>query len=315
MLDHLRLTWRMQRWELAFLIGGCLALALLMAGVAWQLDASRDALDACYAEGAGPLSDACRSTIDWGNTMSSAVGILGPVAIVAPFAIGVFLGAPLVAREIEHRTAPIAWSLSLSRRRWLGHRALPVVALVAVALLALGQASELMLTSAEEADLGFRHYAMFGPMLAARGLAVFGIGLLVGLALGRVLPAVLVTVLATVVLVAGLSIGRDLLMREEAEWRAVGDQAEAAAVHMIYDSGFRSDTTGEVITWEQAYNQFPEAFNEFGEGVPPDMTSVWRIVPPERFGLYVARELGVLAFVIAVLGGAAILLVGARRPE
>lgn len=311
-MTHLLLAWRMQRWELAFLVGGCLLLALAMALVAWQLDASRDAVVACYAEGdAG--SAACRSTIEWGNTLAAAVGILGSMAIIAPFALGIFLGAPLVAREIEHRTAPLAWSLSRSRRTWLGHRALPVIALVAMALLALGQASELMLSTAEETELGFRHYAMFGPMLVARGLAVFAIGLVVGLTLGRVLPAVLVTAVATVLLVAGLSIGRDLMMREEAVWRPMGDGSEV--VHMVFDSGFQSDATGDVITWEQAYNDYPEAFTEFGEGSPPGMSPVWKIVPPEQFGVYLGRELGVLAIAAVLLGGAAFLLVGARRPE
>jgi hypothetical protein len=314
MLDHLRLTWRMQRWELAFLIGGCVLLALAMTVVAWQLDVSREALIACYEGATKAISESCRSTIEWGNLMSGAVGILGAAATVAPFALGIFLGAPLVSREIEHRTAPIAWTLSVSRRRWLAGRTLLVLVLVGVALLALGQASELMLQTAEESELGFRHYGMFGPLLAARGLAVFGIGLVMGLAVGRVLPAILVTTLVTVVLVAGLSIGRDLIMREESVWRAVSDQAEAVQVHMVFDSGFQS-ATGDVITWEQAYNQYPEALNEFGEGAPPGMTSVWRIVPPERFGLYVAPEIGVLALALVILGGAAVLLVGRRRPE
>lgn len=311
-MTQLLLAWRMQRWELAFLVGGCLLLAVAMALVTWQLEASRDAVVACYAEG-DATSAACRSTIEWGNTLAAAVGILGSMAIIAPFALGIFLGAPLVAREIEHRTAPIAWSLSRSRRTWLGHRALPVIALLAVALLALGQASELMLTTAEESELGFRHYAMFGPMLLARGLAVFGIGLVVGLALGRVLPAVLVTAVATVLLVAGLSIGRDLMMREEAVWRPMGDGSEV--VHMVFDSGFQSDATGDVITWDQAYTDYPEAFTEFGEGSPPGMSPVWKIVPPEQFGVYVGRELGALAIATVLLGGAALLLVGARRPE
>ena len=314
-MGQLRLIWRMQRWELTVLVGGSLLLALAMAVVAWQLALSREALIACYSQGAESLSAGCRATIEWGNLLTGAVGTLGAAATVTPFAVGLFLGAPLVSREIEHRTAPIAWSLSLSRLGWLWGRSLPVLVVIGVALLVLGQASELLLQTAEESELGFRHYAMFGPLLAARGLVVFGIGLVVGLAIGRVLPAILVTALATVALVAGLSIGRDLLMREESVWRAVGDQAEAAAVHMIYDSGFRSDATGDVITWEQAYNQFPEAFNQFGEGIPPGMTSVWRIVPPERFGLYVAREIGVLAGAIVLLGGAAVVLVGSRRPE
>lgn len=314
MLAQLRLTWRMQRWELAFLIGGCLLLALAMSLVAWQLDLSRETVTACYevANGAA-ISESCRSTIEWGNLLASAVGILGPAAIFAPFPVGIFLGAPLVAREIEHRTAPIAWSLSLSRRRWLAGSTLPLLVLIAVALLALGQASELVLSTAEERELGFRHYGMFGPLLAARGLAVFAIGVVVGLALGRVLPAILVTALAAVALTAGLSIGRDLIMRAESVWTPMDEQS--GEVHMVFDTGFRSETTGEIISWEQAYNEYPEAFNEIGEGAPPGTSPVWRIVPPERFGQYVARETGALALVIVVTGGMTVLMVRSRRPD
>jgi len=285
-----------------------------MAVVAWQLDLSREAVASCYRVSNGAaISESCRSTIEWGNLLASAVGILGAAATFAPFPLGIFLGAPLVAREIEHRTAPIAWSLSLSRRGWLAGRTLPLLILIGVALLAVGQASELMLSSVEESELGFRHYGMSGPLIAARGLAVFAIGVVVGLAVGRVLPAILVTTLAAVALTAGLSIGRDVIMRAESVWVPMGDQSEVVA--MVYDSGFRSATTGEVITWEQAYNQYPAAFNEMGEGAPPDMISVWRIVPPERFGLFVAREAGILVATVLAIGGLGSVLVGSRRPD
>jgi hypothetical protein len=313
MLARLRLGWRMQRWELAVLVGGCLLLALAMAAVAWQLDVNRAALTACYADPTAPLSASCRSTIEWGNVLTSAIGLLGGVSTFAPFPLGIFLGAPLVAREIEHRTAPIAWSLSVSRRRWLAGRALPLLVVIGLGLLAFGQASELMLSTAEERELGFRHYGMFGPIVVARGLAVWGIGVAVGLALGRVLPAILVTTLAAVALTGILSIGRDLVMRAESVWVPMGAQAEDVA--MVFDSGFRSDTSGEIITWEQAFNQYPEAFNEFGEGAPPGMTSVWRIVPPERFGLYVLREVTVLGVTTVIVGALATALVARRRPE
>ena len=310
---QLRLTWRMQRWELAVLVGGCVLLALAMTLVAWQLDLSRETVTACYEiANRAAISESCRSTIEWGNLLAGMVGILGAATTFAPFLVGVLLGAPLVAREIEHRTAPIAWSLSLSRRRWLAGSTLPLLVLIGLVLLALGQASELMLSTAEDLELGFRHYGMFGPLIAARGLAVFAIGVVVGLAVGRVLPAVLVTALAAVALTASLSIGRDLIMRAESVWVPMGDQSEVVA--MVYDSGFRSAATGEVITSEQAYNQYPEAFNEMGEGAPPDMTAVWRIVPPERFGLFTAREAGLLAFTIVVIGGVGFVLVGSRRP-
>jgi hypothetical protein len=308
---RLRLGWRMQRWELVVLVGGTLLLALGMALVSWQLDASRATLTACFE--AEALSASCRSAIEWGNVLTGAIGLLGAAATFAPFPVGIFLGAPLVAREIEHRTAPMAWTLSHSRRRWLAGRTVPLLVLIGVALLVLGQASELLLRTAQESELGFQHYGMFGPVLAARGLAVFAIGVVVGLALGRVLPAILLTVLAAVALTGGLSVGRDLVMRAESVWVPMGDQA--GGVDKVFDSGFRSDTTTEIITWEQAYNEYPDAFNEFGEGAPPGMTSVWRIVPPERFGLYIAREIGALAIVVAAAGTLAIVLVASRRPE
>jgi hypothetical protein len=233
---------------------------------------------------------------------------------VAPFAAGIFLGAPLLSREIEQRTAPMAWSLSPSRPRWLAWRSVPLLGLLLVALLVLGQASGYLLETAEEGELGFRQYGMFGPILAARGLAVFGVGLLVGLVLGRVLPALLVTALATVAIVGGMSVGRDTLMRGEAVWVPMGDQSEI--VHMVFDSGFRSDATGDVITWEVAYDQYPDSFDEStGEGGPPGMTSVWKIVPPETFGLYVAREIGVLGAVLGLTAAATATLVAIRRPE
>lgn len=313
MATRLRLLWRMHRWEGTFFIGGALLLSAAMAIVAWQLDAARDTVIACYAQPADAQSAECRSAIEWGNTLAGAIGILGAVAIVAPFAVGIFLGAPLLSREIEHRTAPMAWSLSPSRPRWLAWRTVPLAVLLVAALLVLGQASAVLLQTTEEGVLGFRHYGMFGPILAARGLAIFGVGVLVGLALGRVLPALLVTALATVAIVGGMSIGRDWLMREEAVWMPMGDQAEV--VHMVFDQGFRSDATGEIITYERAYNEYPDSFDPMtGEGGPPGMTSVWKIVPPDAFGLYVVREIGVLVVAFAVAGAATTALIQRRRP-
>lgn len=314
MPTQLRLLWRMHRWEGSFFIGGALLLSAGMALVAWQLDASRETVVACYQQPAATLSAECRSAIEWGNTLGGAIGILGAVAIVAPFAAGIFLGAPLLSREIEHRTAPLAWSLSRSRRRWLAWRTVPLLVLLLVALLVLGQASAFLLETSEEGELGFRQFGMFGPILAARGLAVFGVGVLVGLAVGRVLPALLVTALATVAIVGGMSVGRDWLMREEAVWTPMGHQAEV--VHMVFDQGFRSDATGDVISWDEAFNRYPDSFDPMtGEGGPPGMTSVWKVVPPEAFGLYVAREIGVLVLASTVAGAATIGVLERRRPS
>ena len=116
-----------------------------------SLDASRDTTFACYEQSTATLSTACRSAIDWGNLLGGTVGILSAVATVTPFAAGIFLGAPLLSREIEHRTAHVAWSLSASRRSWLSRRTMPLLAVLLVALLLLGQACGLLLETADEA--------------------------------------------------------------------------------------------------------------------------------------------------------------------
>ena len=41
------------------------------------------------------------------------------VMFLAPALIGVFWGAPLVTREIEARTLPLAWNQSVTPARWM----------------------------------------------------------------------------------------------------------------------------------------------------------------------------------------------------
>ena len=63
------------------------------------------------------------------NSPSTALGIL---VIVVPGVLGLFWGAPLVARELQTGTYRLAWTQSVSRRRWLLVK-LGVVGLAAMA--------------------------------------------------------------------------------------------------------------------------------------------------------------------------------------
>ncbi|HLX88896.1 MAG TPA: hypothetical protein VKR22_10645 [Acidimicrobiales bacterium] len=53
------------------------------------------------------------------------------VLYAVPGLLGVLLGAPLVAREFDHKTARIAWTQSVTRARWLGTKLLFVGVVVA----------------------------------------------------------------------------------------------------------------------------------------------------------------------------------------
>jgi hypothetical protein len=281
--------------------------------VAWQTTSTVESLEACYDASVGqPLSAQCRSLIDSGNLMTAVGAPLPIVATGVPFVVGVLLGAPLVAREVEKRTARIAWSLSRSRRRWLAGRVVPVALAATVALLAVGAASEALLQTTRDTELGFLDLGTHGPLIAARGLGVFGIGVLVGLVLGRVLPAILVTGLATIVLFIGLQIARDQLMRAEATWLEV--PSDGSFYGMVYDQAWTDDVTGELVTYDQAFARFPEVFGPTGSWMPPGMTQVYLATPPEQYPIFVAREIGALLVIAVVAGALGAWVVGWRRP-
>lgn len=314
MLVAARLAWRMQRWEANFLVGGSLVLAVVMAVVAWQLTITREALTACIGDSAGgPMSADCRSLVDWGNLLTFAGEILPTIALGIPFVVGILLGAPLVAREIEKRTAPIAWSLSRSRARWLGGRLVPILIVVALALLAVGTASEALLRAARpDSPLGFANLGFHGPLIAVRGLAVLIVGVAVGLLLGRVLPAILLTGLLTIALLGGLTLVRSEMMRAEATWVAV--PADGGSFNTIYDSGWTDDATGEFVTYDQAFERFPEEFGPEGSWMPPGLTQLYLATPPELYPSFVAREMAALVGLATILGAAAAWVVTWRRP-
>ncbi len=308
----LRLAWRMQRWELAFLIGGPLLLAAAAAFVAWQMTVTLKSLDACYA-GGGALSASCLSLVAWSNFLAGQASVLTGATTVVPLVVGILLGAPLVSREIEKRTTLLAWPLSRSRARWLTGRTVPLLVAIAIALLLLGQASEALIRATPPGNLGFPYFAMHGPLIAVRAIAVFGIGVLVGLLLGRVLPAILVTGLVVIALLSGLQLGRDQLMRAEATWVGASEVNQSGV--MMYGSAFLDDASGELVTFDDAYRRFPDAFGPLGSGLPPGMSQVYLVTPPERYPVFVAREIGALLIVTLVVSAVAVWVIGWRRPE
>ena len=55
------------------------------------------------------------------------------IILLAPAVIGLFWGAPLIARELETGTSDLAWNQSVTRARWLAVK-LTVYGLTAMAV-------------------------------------------------------------------------------------------------------------------------------------------------------------------------------------
>jgi hypothetical protein len=127
--------------------------------------------------------------------------LLVPALLAIPALLGMFWGAPLIARELESGTYRLAWTQSVTRRRWLSVR----VALIGVAALAVaGLAS--WLVSWWFAPLDAVNTNRMDPsVFTARGVVAIGyasfafaLGVAAGALARRTLPAMGATLLGFV---------------------------------------------------------------------------------------------------------------------
>jgi hypothetical protein len=118
------------------------------------------------------------------------------VLLIAPALIGIFWGAPLVARELETGTYRLSWTQSVTRRHWLAVK-LGVVGLVSVAVVGL---LSLMLTWWSSPIDAVKANRFGDAMFAVRDLTpmgyaafAFALGVTTGVLIRRTLPAMAIT--------------------------------------------------------------------------------------------------------------------------
>jgi hypothetical protein len=148
------------------------------------------------------------------------------LAVLAPI-VGLIIGVPVVAREIELRTTTLAWSLALRRGRWLLSRFLPMLAIALIGFVALGWMGDRLFDAMKvgRAWADLTEVASFGQTLFARGVMALGVALLAGALIGRTMPALLVAgvfVVAWSFLVTP-SVQR-LMFEDRAVWMNANDQ-------------------------------------------------------------------------------------------
>jgi hypothetical protein len=149
---------------------------------------------------------------------------LGSAALnLLPAVLGVFWGAPLVARELEAGTHRLAWAQGVGRQRWLwtkvGLGALATVATVGVASLALTWwAAPVDQAIGLAGDDGGVFVAKVEPLVFdARGIVPVAHALLAfmsGVAAGTLLRRTLPAMGATLVVVVALSLAMPLGVRQ-----------------------------------------------------------------------------------------------------
>ncbi len=124
---------------------------------------------------------------------------LDVLVLVVPGLIGIFWGAPLVARELETGTFRLAWAQSVSRRRW----ALTKLAVLGLSGIAVAGLCSLLVTwwASPLDQLGagpFSHFDSRGIVpLAYAGLA-FALGVATGAVIRRTVSAMIATLVGFV---------------------------------------------------------------------------------------------------------------------
>jgi hypothetical protein len=223
-----------------------------------------------------------------------------------------------VAREIEGRTAGIAWTLSRSRARWLVQRILPLAVVAIVLAAAVGIGSEFVTRANPYAELaanpGFYDYTSRGMLLPMRAVVVLLLAVAVGAMLPRQLPALLLAIAVTAALFIGLTVGMDTWMTAEAQPIPIVDEATFGNGPRIFDVAYREDATGKVITMNDFYNQYGDVALPDGEENPPGFTQVAIGIPGDQYWTWAAREAAAYGALAVLGGGLAAVVVRRRRP-
>jgi hypothetical protein len=187
------LTWRQHRAQAATALG---FVALFSAFLVVQGRTVHDAftntgLAACL-DGDGQ----CTELLNAFGTRFSSLQLLIPLVLVLPLLIGLFWGAPLVAREAEHGTHRLVWAQGVSRARWLLTKTglLGVAAaVVASVFTAVGTWFSGPFNRTSTSRLAPGVFDLQGVVPVAYTLFAVALGVAVGAWVRRVLPAMAIT--------------------------------------------------------------------------------------------------------------------------
>jgi ABC-2 family transporter len=190
-------TWRQHGSQalaaFGLLVGLVVAAVLTHLPIASAFD--HDSLSACVPPAA---RTGCDIIVPHFQSEFSRLLTATRVVAVLPVLAGVFIGAPLVARELELGTYRFAWTQGVSRRRWL----LSKTALLAAGIVVAAAAVSLVVMwwrspfDTLEGRIGPSGFDLEGIVVPAYALFALALGVLAGLVLRRTVAAMTATLVA-----------------------------------------------------------------------------------------------------------------------
>lgn len=145
----------------------------------------------------------CKATGDCATATNPVVNLdkqlqttLPLIVVIAPALIGLFFGAPLIARELETGTFRLAWTQSVTQKRWLVVKC----AVVGVAAMAIGGLLTWManwwaspLDAVNQDRFGLVNFSFHGIAPIGYSAFAFALGMATGVLLRRTVAAMAVT--------------------------------------------------------------------------------------------------------------------------
>jgi hypothetical protein len=290
-------NWRQHRSAafgcLAVLAG--LAIYAILVGSSMRTAFGHDNLASCLARSQG--ADCSGPVMAFTNEFGSEVNIaFWSVALIVPGLIGVLVGAPLIARELEFGTWRLAWSQSVSRARWLTVK----LALVTGGLIVLGAAMTAVITwyrAPMDRLTGRLQHNIFdfeGLVPTAYILCAFGFAVLAGLLIRRSIPAMIAAFIPWL----AIRLVIEFLFRSS---------FLAPLTYLCGAKGCSGSNGGYGIS------AIPPATGHIGDWViGPSAAGGWLYQPADRFWVLQSIEAGIFVALTAAALGTAILLLHRR---
>lgn len=202
-------TWRQFRTQTWIAVAALAAVGVLL------VVTGRSIADAYEAAGVAGCDSDCASAVSTflrqatTGTNGTVYNLAELTMYLVPALIGIFWGAPLIARELETGTHRLAWNQSVTRTRWLASK-LAIIGAAAAAI--TGLLSWAVTTWAQHVDqaAGDR---ITPVVFGARGIVpigyalfAFALGVIAGMLIRRTIPAMAATLAGYLAIVASMQL-------------------------------------------------------------------------------------------------------------
>jgi hypothetical protein len=316
------LTWRQHRLEA---VGSGLLLVVVVGLVGGLIVAAQPLLEQ-IRHVCPSVDDSCgRATTAFDIEFGLALQVLHLAFLAMPVLSGLFIGAPLLAREFEQGTDQLVWTQGITRPRWLLVKLAVLGGATAIIAGILAVAGQMGMSS--RPAIQYNQWFAFdnqGPEFVAYALFSFALGVAAGAAIGRSVPAMAVVIMGFVGARAAIGLVARRSFMPAVESDVSGPVFNGSSQAWMLGSQHPVDMQGHAMSWDQ-FQQTVRACSNPAEGPKglglAQMESCWHdhgvklvqsIQPADRFPLFQGIESAIFLIAAIALLWLAVWLVGRR---